>query len=78
MERATGFGYTGATGPTGAGVSMIPGTGTKKPVLVMNGGEIVYRSLPSKGIIVMDANNVCWQITVNTSGNITTQAVACP
>ena len=72
-------GIQGTTGPTGPnGTTVLGGTGTTVPLLVMNGGEIIYKSLPQKGIILMDAGSFCWQITVDMSGNITTQSVICP
>jgi len=72
-------GAQGATGPTGAnGTTVLPGAGTTIPLLIMNGGEMVHKILPQKGIVLMDANNQCWQITVDISGNINTQSVTCP
>ena len=72
-------GATGVTGTTGAnGTTVLGGTGSTKPLLILNGGEVVCKSLPQKGIILIDANNNCWQITVSTTGNLQTQAVPCP
>lgn len=80
VTGATGpQGAQGVTGPTGAnGTTVLSGTGTTAPLLIMNGGEMVYKSLPQKGTIYIDANNNCWQLTIDTSGNITTQSVTCP
>lgn len=72
-------GATGATGSTGAnGTTVLGGTGTTLPLLVMNGGEMVFKGLPQKGIVIMDTNNQCWQITVDILGNLNTQSVVCP
>jgi DNA/RNA endonuclease YhcR with UshA esterase domain len=70
------MGTTGATGANGTNVK--PGTGTTVPfALVVSGGEIINR-LPQKGIIIMDMNNQCWQMSVDTLGNFTSQKVVCP
>ena len=72
-------GAQGLTGATGAnGTTVLGGTGTTIPLIVMNGGEIIHKTSPSKGTIYMSANNQCWQLTVDNSGNIVTQLVACP
>ena len=74
-----GTGATGVTGATGAnGTTVLSGTGTAIPLLIMNGGEMVYKTLPQKGIILMDINNQCWQLSVNTIGDFTSKSVVCP
>ena len=72
-------GATGQTGATGAnGTTVLGGTGTTIPLIVMNGGEMVYKTLPQKGIILMDINNQCWQLSVDILGNFTSKSVVCP
>lgn len=79
---ATGAqGITGATGATGAsGTTVLPGNAATLPLLVMNGGDIIYKNPASPdGIILKDANNNCWKLQIDINGNLTTQALTtCP
>jgi hypothetical protein len=72
-------GLQGSTGPTGpSGTTVIAGTGSITPLIIVQGGEIVHKSIPSSGITLIDASNQCWRLGVDVSGNITTQSVTCP
>jgi hypothetical protein len=55
------------------------GVGTSNPrtKLQVEGGDI-YLNKISGGIIMVDANQHCWRITVNTNGTLTTTQIECP
>jgi hypothetical protein len=88
LTGATGpTGLTGATGPTGPnGTTVLSGTYT--PVgakLVMGnattGAEIIWKNgLNNNGGVILKApNGSCWRLSVDNSGNLTTQALStCP
>ena len=47
--------------------------------LVINGnGEVTHKNNTNRGIILIDANNQCWRLSVDITGNLTTQLVTCP
>lgn len=72
-------GKTGLTGSTGLnGTTVLPGSASSQSLLIMNGGGITYKSTPQEGMILIDANNACWKLSVDTSGNLTTQSIPCP
>jgi hypothetical protein len=73
-------GLTGATGPTGAnGTTVVGGTGSITPLLVMNGGgTVVFKNQVDHGILLIDNGGGCWKLSVDALGNITTQSVVCP
>lgn len=81
-DGATGpQGLQGATGSTGPnGTTVIGGTATPASLfLVINGdGQVAHKNNTNRGIVMIDANNQCWEMAVDTLGNITTQAIACP
>ncbi len=57
----------------------IAGTGTTTPVIIINGGgEIGYKTAPSLGVVLIDSSNVCWKLSVSTTGSLITQQVPCP
>jgi hypothetical protein len=76
----------GTTGTTGANATtVIAGSGTVNAVKIVigdgsvGGGEIIYKTSTNKGGVIMVApNGTCWKMTVDNSGNITTQSVVCP
>ena len=85
-------GVSGTTGQvlTSAGTGVAPtwadpsaaiigGTGTLTPVIIINGGgEIGYKTAPTQGVMLIDSSNVCWKITISTTGSLITQKVPCP
>jgi hypothetical protein len=73
-------GMAGITGPTGAnGTSVVGGTGSYTPLLIVYNGGIQYKNSPSsEGIVLSSSNGNCWKVFVDNSGNISTQAVTCP
>jgi hypothetical protein len=65
---------TGATGSN----TVLPGVDAADPfIFVVKGGEIVHERA-QKGIVLRDANNQCWQLSVDTLGRLTTKSIVCP
>jgi len=81
------IGLTGATGPqgpiglTGAnGTTVLPGIGSTSAKIRITGGEL-YQDLNTgsgSGIIIKSPNGNCWKISVDDTGNVTTQSITCP
>jgi len=71
-------GITGATGPSGT--TVLGGTGTTTSIMVIEGGDIQYKNTANPGIVLIDNAVVplCWKLTVDSLGNLTTQSVICP
>ena len=73
-----GIGVTGLTGPTGPnGTTVLGGTGATSSIIVISGGDIQYKDI-NNAVILKSPNGSCWKVTVDNSGNLTTQSVTCP
>ena len=60
------------------GSTVLPGTGTSQNVIVLSGGGITFKNTPLEGVVLIDANNQCWKLSVDITGKLTTQSVTCP
>ena len=87
---STTQGPTGPTGPTGAqgiagatgpsGTTVLSGTGTTTSIIVIEGGDIQYKNTANSGIVLIDNAVVplCWKLTVDSLGDLTTRSVIGP